>query len=137
MSLCYVRVWAFGSYTLAGVGSSVDADMTTAITEIPAPHRVWTDHMMSAPEFPLVNAIDHTAGAWYGISEQDLSGLVSPPRIVHVDLTTMLQAMASAYGGAEINTQYQELRVEWLLYPPEPATLALLAIVGLARIRRR
>jgi hypothetical protein len=50
--LNYVKVWAFGSYTLTGVGSSVDADMSVAITEIQAPNRQWQDSLTSAPAFP-------------------------------------------------------------------------------------
>ena len=72
--LSYVKVWAFGSYTLTGVGSSVDADVSIAVKEILAPHRVWTDPLTSAPAFPLVSTVDHMAGAWYGISRARLDG---------------------------------------------------------------
>lgn len=139
-TLDYVTVWAFGSYAMTGVVSTVDAEMAITVREINDPLRTWTDPLTSDPDFPLSTDATHPSlqGYWYGLSEMDLSAEVpAPGEWLHVEMATLLKAWASATGTAQINTQYQELSFEFH-FIPEPGTLALLGlgVVALAWRRR-
>jgi len=138
----YVVVWAYGTYALTGEGSYVDADLEVAINEIYAPGRSWSDPLTSYPAFPLYYnpaplPDPPNNGWWYGLSEMDFSGLLEPPgEWLHIELDTLIKAWGAIGGGAEINTQYQDLTINFT-FIPEPGTLALLGLGLLAVVRRR
>ncbi len=138
MQLSYVTVTAYGSYDLTDVGSKVDAALSVSLTETTGALRDWTGELVSTPNFPLEVVDEDLNGTWSGFSEVDVSFVLPPVAEddLHIEMSNLLEAWAAATGGAELNEQFQDIAFEFV-FVPEPATLALLAIGGLALIRRR
>ncbi len=136
--LTAVGIWAFGSFAMIGEGSHVAVDLQLSVTELEGLNRTWTDldTQYWPGAFPLYYP-QYVQGAWYGISEMDLSSaLPEPAELLHIDMTSILDAWAAAGGGAQINTQGQDIEFEFF-FIPEPGTLALLALGVLAFAGRR
>lgn len=128
-----IRITAFGSYSSTGPGmNSVSQSGLLSLTEIGPPGRAWQQQMDTNPTFPKSD----DNGGWSGLTTLDLSADFPDPTAVHIDLSSDVVAITGAGGSAEINVQYEDLKIEFLLIP-EPASLSLMAVGALALLRRR
>lgn len=139
-----IRVTANGSYSATGPGENeVDLSAMLALTELGANNqydggagddgRMWTGTLDTAPSFPKSNA----SGGWSGLATVDITfEFPVPDDSLHVSMSNDVIAITGAGGSAEINVQYQDLKIE-LVVVPEPASLSLMGIGVLALLRRR
>ncbi len=148
-SLTRMVVDAHGSYYVkgdsAGDKSWVNIQAGLSIVEFaaqaPFPDpRDFSAGLTATPlPFPIEDAGvgEATQGVWGGDAEVDLSFVMpEPDDDLHVSFANILDALASATGTAQGNLTFEQVQFEIVLIP-EPSTLALLAIGGLALIRRR
>jgi hypothetical protein len=139
-----IRVTANGSYAATGPGpNEVDLSAMLALTELGANEqydggagddgRMWTGNLDTAPSFPKSNA----QGDWSGLATVDITfEFPIPDDSLHVSMANDVIAITGAGGSAQINVQYQDLKIE-LVVIPEPASLSLMGIGVLALLRRR
>lgn len=129
-----IRVTAFGSYAATGPGTNqVDLDANLSLTELGGMGRTWNGPMNTVPGFPQSNA----QGSWSGLSAVDITfEFPTPDDSLHVAMANDILAITGAGGSAELNVQYQDLRIEFTVIP-EPASFAMLGLGALALVRRR
>ncbi|MFH0981013.1 MAG: PEP-CTERM sorting domain-containing protein [Planctomycetota bacterium] len=131
-----MRVTAFGSYAVTNGNpgeNSADLDAELSITEKGGLLRNWNGPMSTTPDFPVYDL----SGAWSGLEVIDMSmALPTPWDYLHVEMSNDVLAISGPDGAAEINVQYESLQIEFLVIP-EPSSLAMLALGGLALLRRR
>lgn len=136
MRFAQLRFVFVGYYNL-GPSSSATATATLVIDELedpPGRHWDMTDPEIGYETTPASPFTGPGSSNWEGDMAADLSGIVPPDLTeIHIDLSHTLEAMGI---GGNINTQQGEFRVEVTLIP-EPGSLALLAMGGLALLRRR
>jgi hypothetical protein len=139
-----VRVTAYGSYSASGPGANtVDLDANLSLTEL-GPNdaydggagddgRDFQGGMTTIPGFPQQNA----NGDWSGLAVVDLQfEFPVPDNALHISMTNDVVAISGANGSAEMNVQYQDFKIEFIVIP-EPASMSLMAIGALALLRRR
>ncbi len=128
-----IRVQAFGTYAVTGAGASVNVDAGLDITENGGMGRNWAGPLATTPGFPVTNG----SGDWSGLSVVDITfELPVPYSSLHVAMANDVLAISIPGSSATINVQYQDLKIEFEVIP-EPGTLALLALGGLALLRRK
>ncbi len=131
-----VRVYAFGSYAVtSGEGTdSAGVDAGLSLTEIDGLQRTYAGDLVTTPAMP----VDYEAsGSWSGLAVVDVTNeFPAVDDSMHIEMTNDVLAISSASGSAEINVQYQDFKIEFTMIP-EPSSLALLALGGLALMRRR
>lgn len=129
-----MSVTAFGSYTVVGEGSYVDLDSGLSLTENVGLLRNWTGPLSTSPTFPVATP---SSGIWSGQALVDVTfEFPSPADSIHVELSSLIDAVAGAIGSSEINVQYEDLTITFGIVP-EPASLVLLGLGGLSLLRRR
>jgi hypothetical protein len=128
-----IRVTAFGSYAVTGNGASVDLDAGLGISENGGMGRNWAGPLTTTPGFPVTAG----SGDWSGLSVVDITfELPVPYNSIHVAMANDVVAISVPGSSATINVQFQDLKIEFEVIP-EPGTLALLALGGLALLRRK
>lgn len=128
-----MTITAFGDYAVTGVGSSVDFDSMLGMTELGGLGRSFVDELETVPAFPLTSG----SGSWDGWATVDVTFVFPVPHDhINISLTNDLLAISAPGGGAQVNVQYEDLAISFVMIP-EPATLSLLAVGTLALIRRR
>jgi len=144
LQFSFVRVTAYGSYAATGPGgNSVDLDAMLALTELGGNNsydggagddgRNFQGGMTTVPAFPQVAA----NGQWSGLAVVDLQfEFPVPDDAMHVSMTNDVLAFTTQDGSAEMNVQYQDFKIEFIVIP-EPAGLSLMAFGALALLRRR
>ena len=138
-----MEVRAYGTYLVQGVGSTVDLDATVNLTEFAAQPgqsspRFWQDALTPNPiSFPLTCTGPTLQGSWNGVATAIIPAVMpGADDDMHVSAENILHALSSVDGVANLNLTFQQLTLE-ITFIPEPATFALLAIGGLALLRRR
>jgi len=129
-----IRVTAFGSYAATGPGmNQVDMDANLSLTELGGAARTWNGPMITNPTFPASDA----SGGWSGLSNVDVTfEFPTPHDVLHVEMANDVFAITGESGSAELNVQFQDLKITFQLVP-EPASLSLMAVGALALLRRR
>ncbi|MFQ5429536.1 MAG: PEP-CTERM sorting domain-containing protein [Phycisphaerae bacterium] len=129
-----MMVTAFGSYNVLGPNSSVDINATLQMVENAGLLRTFGPaNLVTNPPFPVTSGNN----SWNGQADIDVSFVFpSPSPDIHISLSTVLDAIAGIGGSAEGNLQFQSLEIQ-LITIPEPASLALVALGGIALIARR
>lgn len=138
-----VEVRVRGVYAVGGTGSYVDLVGTLSVTELsaqfPEPFpRTETGLVVASPNvFPITPGSGSLAGAYSGVSTVDVS-FYSPmfDNDLHISFENLLTAFAGLNGNASLDQTFQSFEIEVSLVP-EPATLSVLALCGIAVIRRR
>jgi len=145
LTFSLMRVTANGSYNSGGGGTTneVDLDGLLTMTEL-GPNesfdggvgddgRQFSGDLVTTPGFPKSNE----AGTWSGAAFADVMvEFPVPDDSIHVSISNNVIAITTAGGTAELDVQYQDLKIEFQLIP-EPASLSLLAVGALALLRRR
>jgi hypothetical protein len=142
-TLTILEVRAYGDYLLHGIGSTVNLSATLQLQEFaaqapePLP-RTFTDSLTTTPEtFPLTSEGDLLQGTYAGVATVNVATeLPGVDNDLHIEFTNILDALAAQVGDANLNLVFQPARFEITLIP-EPATLSLLMLGGLALLRRR
>lgn len=129
-----IRVTAFGSYAATGPGmNQVDIDGELSLTEIGGLNRNWVGPLNTNPGFPQSDA----QGGWSGLSVVDITfEFPVPDDSLHVSMANDVFAITGEGGSAEMNVQFQDLKIEFTVIP-EPASLSLMAVGILGLLRRR
>ncbi len=131
-----IRVTAFGSYAVTGgtpPDTGVDLDANLNILENGGGGRTWVGPLNAQPEFPIYSGSDR----WDGLSAVDISSVLpAPHNDLHISMDNGVLAFSVGGSSAELNVQYQDIRID-LEVIPEPGTLALMALGGVALLRRR
>jgi len=132
-----VDVFTLGQYVVSETQeNSVEADMAFSLTENDGESREWFGAWAPNPDMPITEG----SGAWYGAGALDLPSPTPPVSdSLHFEWTIDLEAIAGDGGSALINlTPGPYVQFGVLMEPiPEPTTLSLLALGGLAALRRR
>lgn len=137
--LSFVTVRLFGSYGLTGEDSEVNLTSNWAVEERAGELRSFDIDLTTTPvTFPLTQGPgENLEGSYTGIAEANLSwALPQASAELHVDMLTGLLAEAVAGGNAALNSTFQDIEFEFV-FIPEPSTLMLLGLGGLALLRRR
>jgi hypothetical protein len=149
LTFSLMRVTANGSFNAGGGGASNEVDLSAilSLTELGANDmydggggddgRDFSGDMVAITDdggtFPKSN----DAGTWNGLATVDVTVVFPvPDDAIHVSMSNDVIAITTAGGTAEIDVQYQDLKIEFQLIP-EPASLSLLAVGALALVRRR
>jgi hypothetical protein len=129
-----IRVTAFGSYAATGPGqNSVDIDGSLSLTENGGLNRNWIGPLNTNPTFPKSDE----QGGWSGLAVVDITfEFPVPHNELHVAMANDVVAITGTGGSAEMNVQFQDLKIEFIVIP-EPASLSVLALGALALVRRR
>ncbi|MFQ5422780.1 MAG: PEP-CTERM sorting domain-containing protein [Phycisphaerae bacterium] len=138
--LSFVTITAFGQYNLTGVGSQSNVTTDYQVVENAGLQRTFSVGLTTTPvSFPLTvtPGSGDLAGSWDGLAEADISFVLpSADSNLHVSLATALDALAAAGGTADINATFQSIQFQFF-FVPEPASLAMLGVGGLALLLRR
>ena len=131
----FLRVYVFGSYAVTGDTSNyVDAFGEMSATETGGLLRNWTGPLVTSPAMPVEGA---DSGIWDAGATLDFDlVLPTPDDELDITLSQTILAFSTESGSAEINVQFEQLWLEFVVIP-EPSSLALLAVGGLALLRRR
>ena len=134
----FLRVYAFGDYSVTGDDTnSVEASASLSITETGGLGRNWAGPLATSPTFPVDGDDPTPDGPWTGGVTVDFSfTLPIPHDNINVALSTDVITITTEGGSATINAQFDELEIKFLTIP-EPASLSLLAVGGVALLRRR
>lgn len=141
LSISVVNVTAFGSYNLNGEGSSVDFQLDFTLTDLDTNGVHFSQAGISSPAtFPLTaTAQNPTAqGGFSVVNTVDVSSALNVMgQNVLIDLTAGTSADGGSLGGtSSLNFNVSAMQFTFS-FVPEPATLSLLALGGIALIRRR
>ena len=131
----FLRIYAFGDYAVTGdTNNSVEAAAGLSITETGGMMRNWSGPLATSPTFPVYGT---DSGIWDGVAVVDFAFMLPVPHDnIDVALSTDVIAITTEGGSATINAQYDELQIEFITIP-EPASLSILAVGGVALLRRR
>ena len=137
-----IRVTAFGSYNLNGAGSSVAFQLSFDVEDLDMGGLVSQPVATTPVTFPQiagVNAPLTVNGATYtAINDLDISNSLGFfGENVKIDLTAFTEALGGNEGGTsslQVNVTALQLQFNFV---PEPGTVCLLAIGGIALLRRR
>ncbi|MCP4589567.1 MAG: PEP-CTERM sorting domain-containing protein [bacterium] len=139
LTFSLIRVTAHGSYAVTEGGASADIDAGLAISEngtvFPNPGpRSWNGPLVTQPVFPVSTA---DSGTWNGLSTVDISFILPAPHSsLNLSLSNDLLTISTVGSSAEINMTFEDIEIQ-LEVIPEPATFGLMAMGGLALLRRR
>ncbi len=138
--LDFVTVTAFGQYNLTGVGSQTDVTTDYQVVENAGLQRTFNVGLTTTPvSFPLTVTAGSgdLAGSWDGLAEANISFVLpAPDSNLHISLATALDALAAAGGTADINATFQSIQFQFF-FVPEPTSLAMLGVGGMALLLRR
>ncbi|MFG0257197.1 MAG: MprA protease, GlyGly-CTERM protein-sorting domain-containing form [Phycisphaerales bacterium JB043] len=137
-----IQISEFGDYAINGGGEvSVTGTMfvTDLINTLPGPFplpRVETDDLVSSPGSPITSA-GTTSGSWTATAGIDLTSTGGPDwTMVKLVLNNNLFALSDAGGNSFIEKKVAGTGIA-ITVIPTPGAGALLAIGGLAFVRRR
>jgi len=142
----FIRVTANGSYASTGPGqNSVELDALLSLTELGANEmydggggddgRIWTADLVTTPD--LSNGKSDSQGDWSGLASINNTFVFPlPDDNLHISMSNDVIAITGAGGSAQINVQYQDLKIEFGIIP-EPASLSLMGLGAVALMLRR
>ena len=138
-----IEATAHGSWQLSGQGARVDFEMPITVLDNVTLADISQDSVETPQSFPIeagVGGVPNEGGSdsFTALNSLDLSNLLGFDR---EDLTIDLRAHSNALGtdvggSASLDVTFTELELEFF-FIPEPSTLSLLLVGGLALARRR
>lgn len=134
-----IRFVVYGTYTVSGLDASVNWDplivASDGINAWDSDNLLWGGTATTPSPMPYTSG----SGPWDGLNIIDFTLVVPAPVYpnFHLDVTNILEAYSGTVGSsATINNTFSSLEMA-IVFIPEPGSLALLALGGVALLRRR
>jgi hypothetical protein len=131
MKFLSIAIYEYGDYSITGdTSNAVSADLGMTGTTAGHPNSPWTDSFS-------FNSSGADSASWDSNAELLMTFAVPDVTGLHLEVSNTLVAVSDGAGGtASITGNFVLLGISVEVIP-EPATLSLLALGGLAALRRR